>query len=685
MKSFKIWRGRNWFGGISIFLFFCVRSVWASPLRDLPQYIVPATSLHGAYLFNTLPNDIRIITKDLTAINRLIAIQPEIAGKLINNVYWKSKGINYYPGMVSALCYKAALQKNRGHLDSAFLLYKAAIPLSFRCGPKNNAHKIYINMGGDMALQGNYEQALQYYYESINTMRSYNLQLSNTDSATLFYNIALGWHKLGESQKALEALAVLKRITEQGQSIRSLIRYYCMYTTVQPQLEDSKILAYQRKVVDLSSNYNDIETLIPAINDLCKYYLNRRQFDTARIYLNKAFALLEQHPGLYNFNHFHALANLGLILKGEQKYTEAEKVFEEIYAKAESVQFTDWMLEMEPALAEIYSINNKNAKAYEHMKHYAGILSTVFLQQKTRSTDHWMKSRVAEKDKELLRNKLHISEQHAALQQKNFWIATTTLGILLLCSALIAFLLHYRSKQKLQRAAIAQMRQVQEIDQLKALVRGEEQERNRKLHDGIASQLWAVKLHIDNLIQEQEIPVNQKQSLRDIYNHLDETTQDVRKTAHNLMPGLLLEEGLSSALLTLCEKTEKSTNIEVDFMECGNIPPLDMEILLSLYRMVQELIQNVLKHAQATLLLIQLSCVNNMLNITIEDNGIGCSAFDSKKETGLRNIRRRVNALKGSFDIRSSPGCGTNIYMEFDIRYLVLSKSQKKNLKTTIG
>jgi signal transduction histidine kinase len=112
----------------------------------------------------------------------------------------------------------------------------------------------------------------------------------------------------------------------------------------------------------------------------------------------------------------------------------------------------------------------------------------------------------------------------------------------------------------------------------------------------------------------------------------------------------------------------------VDFLEYGTIPRMDEDIELSLYRMIQELIQNVLKHAEgATQLLVQLSCIDTLLNITVEDNGAGFSEtnLDSAKGIGLRHIQKRVNTLNGHIDLQSIRGKGTTVYLEFEIQHLL--------------
>jgi len=86
------------------------------------------------------------------------------------------------------------------------------------------------------------------------------------------------------------------------------------------------------------------------------------------------------------------------------------------------------------------------------------------------------------------------------------------------------------------------------------------------------------------------------------------------------------------------------------------------------YRIVQELLNNVVKHAEATIVLVQVMCYENSLNITIEDNGKGFDQATDKKSSGLNNVRSRVDYLKGQLDIQSAPGKGTSVYIDFSIQ-----------------
>jgi signal transduction histidine kinase len=138
------------------------------------------------------------------------------------------------------------------------------------------------------------------------------------------------------------------------------------------------------------------------------------------------------------------------------------------------------------------------------------------------------------------------------------------------------------------------------------------------------------------------------------------------------MPEILLEQGLAEAVHAFCEKMSVSSSLHVDFHLSGFIPRLDPAFELSLYRMIQELIQNIFKHAGASSAIVQLDSHDPQLIVTIEDNGKGLDKkkIDSNLGTGLRNVISRVKALQGRFDIYSSDGKGTSINIEFDITHM---------------
>jgi signal transduction histidine kinase len=149
---------------------------------------------------------------------------------------------------------------------------------------------------------------------------------------------------------------------------------------------------------------------------------------------------------------------------------------------------------------------------------------------------------------------------------------------------------------------------------------------------------------------------------------LEEASADLRKTAHNLMPEILLQEGLAKASLLFCERVRKGHSLQINTEIWGKVRRLPGDVELTTYRIIQELIHNILKHAGASQALVQIVFHESQLCITVEDNGRGMPADDSHRDgIGLRTIRERVKLLNGQIDTVSTPGEGTSVYIELNL------------------
>jgi len=208
-------------------------------------------------------------------------------------------------------------------------------------------------------------------------------------------------------------------------------------------------------------------------------------------------------------------------------------------------------------------------------------------------------------------------------------------------------------------------------------MQGEEKERTRiarDLHDEVASMLAAAKMHMNSLVlQAQEII--QHKGYHQVVDLLDEASVSVRKTAHNLMPEVLMQHGLDKALRRFCTNISNDKLLVIQYDSWGDFKRFVPNFELSVYRVVQELLNNIIKHAQASETLVQLSCQDQVLSITIEDNGIGFAPENlSKTGTGMSSIKSRVHALQGKIDILSEMGKGASIYLEFETTEFALEK-----------
>lgn len=209
-----------------------------------------------------------------------------------------------------------------------------------------------------------------------------------------------------------------------------------------------------------------------------------------------------------------------------------------------------------------------------------------------------------------------------------------------------------------------------------SLIQGQDAERRRisiELHDGIGQMLTALKLAMDNLVMSNHLPEKEKKQANDIKNLVADVLKEVRGISFNLMPSVLNDFGLVSALSMMAEKAGNNGNVHIIFEH--NLDPrkrLDKKVEVGLYRIAQEAINNALKYSESTHIKISLSEVTNSLALNISDNGKGFNVKklnekireEKKFSIGLNSMEERANQLNGEFRIISTVGKGTKIYVK---------------------
>jgi signal transduction histidine kinase len=220
----------------------------------------------------------------------------------------------------------------------------------------------------------------------------------------------------------------------------------------------------------------------------------------------------------------------------------------------------------------------------------------------------------------------------------------------------------------------AEMLKQQEL-RSKAVIEAEEKERiriARELHDGIGQQLSAAKLNISGLkaaIKTTDpAEVTMLQNALDL---LDESVKEVRTVSHSMMPNALIKSGLVSAVREFIHKISTSGNLKMNLEIIGLKERMEAQVENILFRVLQEVVNNIIKHAKASEVSIQFIKHEKELTILVEDNGIG---FDVGKELnvtdagiGLKNIASRVAFLNGEVIFDSYPGKGTTVTIEIPL------------------
>lgn len=251
---------------------------------------------------------------------------------------------------------------------------------------------------------------------------------------------------------------------------------------------------------------------------------------------------------------------------------------------------------------------------------------------------------------------------------QNYILILGTTGMLFLAFSIVLFIYLYQRKlikKKLENQEILDLLQDQEMKTAYALLEGQDKERKRiasELHDNLGSILTSLNMFADAIQTKQE-PKHVKQIANKISETASLANQEVRKISHSLDSGLLNHFGLKTAINQLMEAIEASKKIEVT-SEIQVEDKLDNEKGLEIYRIIQELVNNALKHSECSKLRIDISSIDDEMSIIFHDNGIGFDADKVNRGMGLNSIEKRVEKLQGDFTIESVVGKGSNFIIE---------------------
>lgn len=232
---------------------------------------------------------------------------------------------------------------------------------------------------------------------------------------------------------------------------------------------------------------------------------------------------------------------------------------------------------------------------------------------------------------------------------------------------------------QLIRAFNAMARQVKEkthelkqerYGRMRSVIDGEEMERqrlSRELHDGIGQLLIAIKLRLESLLYQDETEV--KHSIQEMKKYFDEIIDEVRRISNNLLPSVLEAFSIPIAFRNLFSETEEHSNLKIRFEARGNFDDLDKKTKTYIYRLTQEALSNIVKHAEATTVNVKLVRKGESLTLAISDDGKGFLVDQSGKEggNGIHNMRERASLLRGKIEIASVKGEGTTITLKVPI------------------
>lgn len=399
-------------------------------------------------------------------------------------------------------------------------------------------------------------------------------------------------------------------------------------------------LYWGHKAIFLAKKQNDGVNLIASYALMGEVY-SERQPDSALFYIDKALDLEQKHN--IPLERSRVLSIRGNIMLDSGNYTEAKKSYLRAIEIAESVgDKQDLNLLYEQIGRAAVEFNDAPVAATYLLK-FIGLnkeINSEEIQKTVRELN--LKYDTEKKEKQLAEQKLKLQKQ-----QKN--IIIIVFSSLLLLIVLLGIGIFYR---KLHRNRLKQLQQEKENAILTSFIQGEERERNRisyELHDGVAAMIGAAKMSLETIpFLPQE---KQKEHIDKVATILENTHADVRYIAHNLLPVTLEKEGIIEATEQFAAQINESKLISISVTnENSDADKLPVQMQLMLFRIIQELVNNVIKHSQAQEAVICFSKKQDgLLQIEVTDDGIGFDGGVTTDSQGLYSIGQRMKSIGGNF------------------------------------
>ncbi len=630
-------------------------------------FLIPLLAVFFIHSANAQPGN-----KIIDSLEKLVSTQQDSAlAKTYNELTWQyrlvdriraieygnkaielAKKIHFPASIAQAYNDLGIIYYDEENYDTAIQLYQQAMPIRQQLRDELGIAKLYNKIGVVYQREGKFENAEDAQQKALAIFKKYNNDFGVSYSLN---NIGIINQNMGRYDEAIkyqeESIALKEKIRDKIGLAGSYVNVGNIYLL---QKNFGKAREYYTKGVEISRQLGNKEYLSNALNNLGNFYVQTKEYNNAVQAVDESFQIrqtLGDTKGMVS-----CLNNKASVFLDEKKFDSAETTLR--FALQKGVTAVNCRLEVSQAyleFAKLYEQQNKATQALDMYKLYANTKDSIYTDGLSKNfASQEVKYKTLEKEKQ-------IQEQQFQITKRNYFIWAIS-GLLLLGG-----MLGYSSyrRYRLHQQAKLQAEIVKQQDMAtRAVISAEENERKRiaaELHDGVGQMMSAAKMNLSSI--ESEIAFTseeQKTRFDKVVSLIDESCGEVRTVSHNMMPNALLKAGLALAVREFIDKIDEAV-IHISLHSEGLNEKIDSNIETVLYRVIQECVNNVIKHAAAGRLDISLIKDEEGVHAVIEDNGRG---FDARNKSnfegiGLKNIQSRINYLKGTVEWDSAPGKGT--------------------------
>lgn len=554
-------------------------------------------------------------------------------------------------------------------------------------------------------VKAEYDSAYYYYHSVLDLYESRN-DIRRIGEVLLNMSIIQEKERdyIGSEENAIKAISIIINLPKNNRNLDSLWILYNLLGNISTNLNQfEKAIEYHNKAIDIATDLSDnfFYRTSSLTNQAYSHIISKKYKDAIRIYsdLLENKKLISIDPETYSV----VLGNLAYakFLNENKEILDIEAQFNESLNVAERLDNKNILSGILNNMSEfLFSINKKEEalikvnKAYNVSKkvnYTEEILKSLLILSKIEGGDEGLKylnehrslSDSLLQRERAYRNKFariefetdQLEQENAIIEAENAQISKERLLFLLLSIGLMLSLtllyivITQRSRNKELRFKQEQQEANEEIYNLMLaqqdkIEEGRTKEKKRisqELHDGILGRLFGTRLSLDslNMVSTNEAIENREQYI----NELKTIEQDIRKISHDLNTDFIGGSNFMDIVKNLVETQTAAYGLEYDFSddETINWDKFSNKNKIHIYRMLQECMQNIYKHAQAKSINIGFALKNNVTLVSVEDDGVGFNIDKAKKGIGIKNINSRVEELGGQVDIKSEIGKGTSI------------------------
>ncbi|MBC7774115.1 MAG: sensor histidine kinase [Phycisphaerae bacterium] len=526
------------------------------------------------------------------------------------------------------------------HLDSAMLICKKFRDLAAQSQPD------YVPFV-DLRIASTYTRQLE--FEKAGNILIPLLEKAERErNDSLRPSTLLNLAKLSKAQKnlpvALQRAFEAAKLHDRLHNWRDLCADYNTISSIYSINQSDSTLLFCQKTISIAEQHDLPEVLATTYNSLGVYFHRKSDWDQAiEFYKKSAFYGKKVDD---RFGLCFTLLNIGHAYRKQQKWTEAKPWYDEAMPICESCGNVEGVGSIQLGLAEMYEAQGDYKSALAAQRKLGEVNVQKNEQVYNRATQTLEAKYGSEKkERELGQQRAENFQQRVAL----FSLLAT-----LLAGLVLAYLFYNRYRLRKKAELDAAIIREQQLG-LSAVIEAQEAERKRiarDLHDGIAQELVALKLGFDALGRRVvKVVPEEASNFAELGGQIDSSCTEVRSIAHVMSPPVLEQQGLAPSLEQLLRHTLAHAELEANF-HAHDLPlQLDEKTEIGLYRITQELLNNIVKHARAAKVIIELFQAENQLVLRVEDDGIGFD-FDtvrSRGTMGVLNILSRVSTLGGEF------------------------------------